>query len=121
MNDAKPKTVFDERDRLIAENERLLTAFENKTLECVALRNQLDGAVCACGHSRGRHITAIHGQPLGKCYQSGCACGSFVTLHEAARKVADAAVGYFDADEDVDEWLALKRIVAEYRKLREGE
>lgn len=32
---------------------------------------------CTCGHSRGRHITAIHGQPLRKCASSGCGCKEF--------------------------------------------
>jgi hypothetical protein len=44
MNDAKTKTVFEDRENLQRENKCLLDAFERKTLEYVQLRNQLEAA-----------------------------------------------------------------------------
>lgn len=41
---------------------------------------------CACGHSRGRHITPIHGKPLGRCYAGGCKCREFLEVGAERRR-----------------------------------
>lgn len=71
--------VYEEVAKLLREAGYWHVFMDNGAIDMhgIGLTKGASGSNCRCAHSRGRHITPIHGQPLGRCRASGCKCEEF--------------------------------------------
>jgi len=95
MNETKPKTVFDERDQLRLDYDRVRAAFERQTIERAELHAE---------NARLRaELEAARRESAPRTYRAQVIADvAFETKYEAARKVAEAAVEYDRAKTDYD-------------------